>query len=1117
MDHRKEQKNHLKILITNHHLLDYTGSEIFTFTLADFLKRNGHDITVYSKYVDKMSVHFGKIGIRVVQSIDSISNEKFDIAHVHHNLNVMEVRWFFPDLPIVFLSHGVLPFFEQPPVFNVGISRYLAVSEEVKDNLESKGVSGSSIEIFRNIVDEKRFYPASKISPVPRKALVLSNRLDEAKEKIIRNACSKLNIECLFAGERFGEVTNWNLPELINKADIVFSLGRGAIETMMCGRVPVIFDYLGGDGIVTPQSVDEIMKCNFSGRRYKFEYTEDDLIKEIKKYDHSVGEQLREFALANFSGAYLINSIIQIYHDVVRRGFRNNLSTSDTKLLQAFVETVRETRNYSYNQWRRTQTKRSEEKVMVVEKNDELIKEAESYIDSKQFSRARVLLNRILKQKPDSVEALNNIAVIELMNNNYDSAIDVLEKILSIDPKNEIARNNIDYIRTLIIAQQEFDSEITGDPAGYVDSQELISQGNFEEAIQLLENIVNEYPHHAASCNDLGALYFQVGKENEGLSLIEKASRLAPDNISILKNLSDVYFISKKYNEAFESAKNILNKIPDDSETLLLMGEICAALGHDREALFFYLRACELNPEDKKISDCLIPFRDFRFSELKSVSNESGEKHVNNNVSIIVPMLADRVLTSKFLEDLKKQINLDKDEIIVVGTAKNDYINDERLFLKEIGVRALILSDDYSLADAINFASVISTGDHILIVDPNIKIMPDWLNGFKFTLSSFPGVSAITGKIIGNNDKIVEAGESKIENDKLIGRGWEKSIRVPEYNYLTQMNSSSRFAVLLNKNDFVLSGGVDPKIKSLNLALIDLGHELKKLNKTILYQPYCIAQQVIFDKSQIKIGKFFQPADETIQKLRPVIAVNNRGKYIKKKNILVVGIYLANELNNIVDIVSILSSSNLVNVKQKWAAIGGEPPTQEVKDVTVVRLKDRKSKYEILNEMLSKENLQVYDYVLNIDDDIILPDDFIDNFIGLQSKYDYRIAQPARTCNSYIDHPIVGKQDGVIARTTLFVEIGPLVSFHRSVFDSVFPFDLSSSMGWGFENIWTYKLRKMDLKMGIIDATPVDHSIRKPVEHYKWETANSEREKLFSKNDYLPYEQCYKVLDIVTG
>ena len=42
------------------------------------------------------------------------------------------------------------------------------------------------------------------------------------------------------------------LPVEINEVDIVFSLGRGVIEAMLCGRIPIVFDHLGGDGMVTP-------------------------------------------------------------------------------------------------------------------------------------------------------------------------------------------------------------------------------------------------------------------------------------------------------------------------------------------------------------------------------------------------------------------------------------------------------------------------------------------------------------------------------------------------------------------------------------------------------------------------------------------------------------------------------------------------------------------------------------------------------------------------------------------------------------------------------------------------------------------------------------------------
>jgi len=106
---------------------------------------------------------------------------------------------------------------------------------------------------------------------------------------------------------------------------------------------------------------------------------------------------------------------------------------------------------------------------------------------------------------------------------------------------------------------------------------------------------------------------------------------------------------------------------------------------------------------------------------------------------------------------------------------------------------------------------------------------------------------------------------------------------------------------------------------------------------------------------------------------------------------------------------------------------------------------------------------------------------------------------------------------GVAARQTLFVEVGPVVSFHRSIYDLVFPFDLASSMGWGYENIWSYLLAQRNMKVGIIDVLPVEHNLRKPVAHYGWERADTERVAFLNKHEHLPLEECFRVLDVISS
>ena len=254
-------------------------------------------------------------------------------------------------------------------------------------------------------------------------------------------------------------------------------------------------------------------------------------------------------------------------------------------------------------------------------------------------------------------------------------------------------------------------------------------------------------------------------------------------------------------------------------------------------------------------------------------------------------------------------------------------------------------------------------------------------------------------------------------------------------------------------------------------------------------------------------------------KLRPVIpeiiTSTHSNSNAPVKNILVLGVYLADQENNVDDIVLTLSKTKTYSPTQRWVALGGKPPTKRVARVTVNKILERAPKFQIINELLAKEDLTQYEYVLIVDDDIVLPHHFVDHFISLQAELNFSIAQPARTSNSNVEHPIVEQQRGVLARQTLFVEIGPVVSVHKSAYDLIFPFDLISPMGWGYENVWSYLLAQRNMKMGIIDVVPVNHGLRKPLAHYSWDEANRARTALLKKHDHYPLKRCFKVFEVI--
>lgn len=229
--------------------------------------------------------------------------------------------------------------------------------------------------------------------------------------------------------------------------------------------------------------------------------------------------------------------------------------------------------------------------------------------------------------------------------------------------------------------------------------------------------------------------------------------------------------------------------------------------------------------------------------------------------------------------------------------------------------------------------------------------------------------------------------------------------------------------------------------------------------------------------------------------------------------VLVAGIYLSSEANNIEHIVAELSSSRQWETIQKWIGIGSEPVSKEVKKVTSATIREGLPKFVLLNRILGQEDLDRYEYILISDDDIALPGSFLDTYLDFVGRHDFALAQPARTHNSYIDHPFVEQLDGLDARRTRFVEIGPFVSIRHDAYTVLLPFDEGAHMGWGFDFVWPWLVEQQGLRMGIIDATPVEHSMRKPVKNYQYDDAHRSMKEYLARNHGLSKGEAFTILE----
>ena len=342
----------MKILVANHHLHEYTGSEVSTLTLCKYLSRKGHKVTVYSKYFSLPFINeFKQNNIRPVDNLEIIKNENFDIGHIQQNIPVYEVRNYFPRLPLVMWIHGIIPYLEQPPFIDLNISMFLVNNLEGKKYVEKKfHINPKKICIIRNIIDPEKFHSTTPININPKRALVISNKITHEKEEMIKKVLSKLKIKYKFIGSRFGQIPHSELIKYINQADIVFTVALGAMETMMCGRIPILFDYNYApydDGIVTKDNFDSLKEYNFSGRATKQIFDEEKLIQEIQKYKASSSKELQKLAKINYDAKHKINDFIKIYKQTIKNFKYQKLNTKEKQILFHINKIIYETKYYT--------------------------------------------------------------------------------------------------------------------------------------------------------------------------------------------------------------------------------------------------------------------------------------------------------------------------------------------------------------------------------------------------------------------------------------------------------------------------------------------------------------------------------------------------------------------------------------------------------------------------------------------------------------------------------------------------------------------------------------------------------------------------------------------------
>jgi GT2 family glycosyltransferase len=163
-------------------------------------------------------------------------------------------------------------------------------------------------------------------------------------------------------------------------------------------------------------------------------------------------------------------------------------------------------------------------------------------------------------------------------------------------------------------------------------------------------------------------------------------------------------------------------------------------------------------------------------------------------------------------------------------------------------------------------------------------------------------------------------------------------------------------------------------------------------------------------------------------------------------------------------------------------------------------------KFENLNALIEAADKPAYDWIVVLDDDVDLSTGFLDSFLFAAEAAGLQIVQPAHRLHSHAAWPITRRQRGVRSRRTTFVEIGPVTAFTPAAAEVLIPFP-NLRTGWGLDAHWAAIAAQRGWPIGIVDATPVGHTLRPVAADYPREDAIAEAQEFLRGRPYLSRDE----------
>ncbi len=308
----------MRIVVSFLQMVGFGGTETYVLTVAGELQRLGHDAVVHAPETGPCADFARAHGIPV-EAHEADLPAVCDAVFAQDAITAYGMARRYPDAARVFVAHSTSYPVQSPPQLKDVCEAVVVMNDRLRRRTEELAWHPRIVRL-RQPIDLQRFcFRALNLEQrQPPRVLLLSNYTQGTRGRMIERACAMAGLEFRHAGRT--ALPTPTPEQEIAQAEVVVSLGRGALEAMASGRAVYVLGDAGGDGWVTADTYPALEADGFSGRALGHAIGIERLAADLASWREEMGEVGRDLACTHHDATDHVEGLLALVHDLGAAG-----------------------------------------------------------------------------------------------------------------------------------------------------------------------------------------------------------------------------------------------------------------------------------------------------------------------------------------------------------------------------------------------------------------------------------------------------------------------------------------------------------------------------------------------------------------------------------------------------------------------------------------------------------------------------------------------------------------------------------------------------------------------------------------------------------------------------